>query len=453
MVAEGKIIAHHEGRVIFVDGGAPGDLVDVRVLKKKSGYYIAKVTHIHKYSKDRTEPFCSHFGICGGCKWQHLHYKKQLAYKEKIITESFRRTGKIDNLPLDPIIPSGKEVHYRNKLEYTFTNNRWLTKAEISTGEDISGRDGLGFHIPGAFDRVIEVDKCWLQDSRGDEIRNGLADFARANKLAFFDLRKQTGLLRNLIIRNTLLDEWMVIVSFAKNDKIAILSVMSYLKKTFPFLTSLYFVVNPKRNDTIFDLEPKLFDGLPFIREQIGTLTYQIGPKSFFQTNSSQARMMYQLVDEMAGIKKGELVYDLYTGTGSIALMLAVKAGKVIGIEQVEASIKNARLNAKNNGIENVEFHAGLTEKLLSEEFLVEQGKPDVVITDPPRAGMHPSVVASLNDSGASRIVYVSCNPVTMARDIQRLNDHYEIKRIQPLDMFPHTFQIESIGLLEKRTP
>lgn len=451
MVAEGRLMARHEGRVLFVEGGAPGDIADVQIVKKKKGYLVGKILKLHYPSPDRGAPFCGHFGICGGCKWQHIQYEKQLVYKEYIVEESFRRTGKIHDVPLKPILPSIRQTHYRNKLEFTFTNNRWLTKAEIESGTQIENRNGLGFHIPGAFDRVIEINQCWLQDEMSNEIRNGVASFARKNNISFFDLRKQTGLLRNLIIRNTTLGEWMVVVCFAKHDKEKTEKVMQYLKQSFPVITSLYFVVNEKRNDTIFDLDPVCYYGQPVIREKIGDLVFRIGPKSFFQTNSLQASLLYGLIETMADIKEGNIVYDLYSGTGSIALTLARNAEKVIGIEQVEAAVADAEINAVENNISNAYFVSGATEKMLSEDFLKEHGKPDVIVTDPPRAGMHPSVVERLNQSGAGKMVYVSCNPVTMARDIQLMLSYYRLEALQPVDMFPHTYQIECVALLIRK--
>lgn len=444
-------MAKVDGKIIFVGNAVPGDVADVEIFKSKRTFLEGTAIRFHHCSEKRTIPFCEHFGICGGCQWQHLDYAEQLKYKQKEVVDALTRIGKIEVGEVLPIIAADATKYYRNKLEFTFSNKRWLTKDEIKAlpfGEDFGG--ALGFHIPQNFSKILDINHCYLQDDLSNQIRKAVKRFAVENKLSFFDLVKQEGFLRNLIIRNSTLGEWMVIVCFVYDDN-AIKKLLDYLIEQFPQIISLHYVINPKRNDTIFDLEIKTYHGRGFIYEQIGGLKFKIGPKSFFQTNTKQAKKLYETVAQFADLKGNEFIYDLYTGTGSIALYLAKKCKQVIGIEQVESSIEDAHFNAELNKIVNTKFFAGDIRKTLTARFVLENGKSDIIITDPPRAGMHPDVVKSILEIAPEKIVYVSCNPATQARDLQLLSEKYRVEKIQPVDMFPHTHHIENVANLRKK--
>ncbi len=436
---------------IFVNKVVPGDIVDVQINKKKRNYREGYPVNFHKYSEKRIEPFCEHFGTCGGCTRQSISYEDQLFYKQKQIKETLKRIGKIDFEELETILPAPETTFYRNKLEYTFSDSRWLTDADINTNNEIKNRNALGFHIPGRFDKVIDIKKCWLQTESSNKIRLWIKDFANKNKYEFFNLRKQTGLLRNLIIRTATTGDIMVIVSFFKKDTEKILKLLEKLSKEFPEISSLMYVINPKKNDTITDLKIELFKGKDHIMETMEELKFKVGAKSFYQTNSKQAYNLYKIVREFAGLTGKEIVYDLYTGTGTIANFLASNAKKIIGIEYVSEAINDAKINSKLNKINNTEFYAGMMKDILNKKFITKTGKPDVIILDPPRAGMHKNVVNIILETEPEKIVYVSCNPATQARDIQLMNEKYELLRTKPVDMFPHTHHTENVVLLHKK--
>jgi 23S rRNA (uracil1939-C5)-methyltransferase len=444
IATEGKCIAHYEGKVVFVQKVAPGDLVDVRVTKGRNAFMEGEAITFHEYSKDRVEPFCSHFGTCGGCKWQHINYALQKTYKRQQVLDQFTRIAKVPLPEILPILGSERTQYYRNKLDFTFSNNRWLTKEEIDSGEAFE-RSALGFHIPKMFDKIVDIEHCYLQGNISNEIRNSLRDFALQEKLSFFDLRKQDGLLRNLIIRTSSTGEIMVIVQFGEDDPEGIQKVMAFLKDKFPSLDSLLYIVNLKKNETFHDQEVITFYGNDFIMEEMEGLKFRIGPKSFYQTNSEQAYELYKVARDFAELNGDQVVYDLYTGTGTIANFVAKMARQVIGIEYVEAAIADAEINSKINGLNNTEFYAGDMKDILKEEFFHNHPKPDVVITDPPRAGMHEDVVNMLLKLEAPKIVYVSCNPATQARDIALLAEKYRVDKIQPVDMFPQTYHVENV--------
>lgn len=447
IASEGKCVGHHDGKVVFVANVAPGDVVDVRITRGKSSFMEGEAVHFHEYSKDRVEPFCSHFGTCGGCKWQHIDYTLQKEYKRQQVVDQFQRIAKVPIPEVMPILGSAKTQYYRNKLDFTFSNSRWLTREEINSGAEFE-RNALGFHIPKMFDKIIDIDHCYLQGGISNEVRNSLRDFARANQLSFYDIRNQKGLLRNLIIRTTSTGQTMVIVQFGENDPQGIRLVMEFLDGKFPDITSLLYVVNTKGNETFHDLELVTFAGLPYIEEEMEGLRFRIGPKSFYQTNSEQAYELYKVARDFAELQGDEVVYDLYTGTGTIANFVAKNAKQVIGVEYVEAAIEDARLNSQINGIENTLFYAGDMKDILTDEFVARHAQPDVVITDPPRAGMDEKVVQMLLRLEAPKIVYVSCNPATQARDLALLGESYQVEKIQPVDMFPQTFHVENVVLL-----
>jgi len=448
--AEGNAIARYNDMVIFVPFVVPGDVCDVRIVSKKRRFYEGRAIKFTKYSDKRTTPLCSHFGICGGCRWQNMNYTEQLFYKQKQVNDSFSRIGHLEYPEIMPILPSADIYYYRNKLEYTFSALRWLTADEIDTQPEDINRDALGFHIPGMFDKVLDIDKCYLQPEPTNIIRNGLRVFAKSKGYAFYNIRKFEGDLRNIIIRNAG-NNLMAIMVFGTDNSEVIDEVMKYLSDTFPQITSLYYVVNLKHNDTINDLETVLYRGDPYITGIMEDLKFRIGPLSFYQTNARQAEQMYKLVREFAGLTGKEVVYDLYTGTGTIANFIARNASKVIGVEYVEAAVADAKVNSEINNITNTEFFAGDMVKVLNEEFISLHGRPDIIITDPPRAGMHEKVVLTMLNAAPQRIVYVSCNPATQARDIALLADAYKIVKTQPIDMFPHTHHVENICLLERK--
>ncbi len=448
--AEGNAVARYNDMVIFIPFVIPGDVCDVRIVSKKRRFYEGRAIRFSKYSEKRIAPLCSHFGICGGCRWQNMSYDEQLYYKHKQVKDSFSRIGHLVFPDILPILPSENVFYYRNKLEYTFSSLRWLTAEEIDLQSDELNRDALGFHIPGMFDRVLDIDKCYLQPEPTNIIRNGLRSFAKSKGYSFYNIRKFEGELRNVIIRNAG-DDLMVIMVFGTDNREVIEDVMTYLVNSFPQISSLYYVINLKHNDTINDLETVLYKGEPHITGKMEDLQFRIGPLSFYQTNAHQAEQMYRLVREFAGLTGTEIVYDLYTGTGTIANFVARNASKVIGIEYVEAAVADARINSTINGITNTAFFAGDMVKVLNDEFILTHGSPDLIITDPPRAGMHEKVVMSILKAAPMKIVYVSCNPATQARDVALLADDYEIVKTQPIDMFPHTHHVENICLLVKK--
>jgi len=448
----GKAVGKVDNVVIFINNAVPGDVVDVVINSVKRRYYEGNVLNFIKFSDKRTDPKCTHFGVCGGCKWQNLSYTEQLKFKQKQVVDNLVRIGKITINSIEDIIPSENIYYYRNKLEYTFSNKRWLTKDEFNADPFVPlNINGLGFHIPGLFSKVLNIDECFLQAAPSDAIRLAVKKFAIVNDYTFFDLKEQTGFLRNLIIRTSTQSELMVIVVFHQEDDEKVNALMQHLAEQFPEITSLMYVINPKRNDTISDLDVILYKGKDHLTEKMNELTFRIGPKSFFQTNSVQALTLYNVVKDFAGLTGKEIVYDLYTGTGTIAIFLSAAAKKVVGVEYIEQAIENAKENSLFNGQKNTVFVAGIMEKILDNAFIQTHGQPDVVITDPPRSGMHPKVVEQLLQIAPSKIVYVSCNPSTQARDLALLSGAYNVLKIQPVDMFPHTEHVENVALLLKK--
>lgn len=454
--SDGQSVAKTDEYVIFIKGAVPGDLVDLQITRKKSKYREANVIEVKERSDKRTEPVCTHFGVCGGCKWQNMHYDWQLFYKQKQVSDALTRLAKIELPEIQKILPSKKIYQYRNKLEFTFSNKKWLTKEQIedktlSFGEGLTevSRNALGFHIPGMFDKILDIDTCHLQEEPSNAIRNEIRAYALKNSLTFFDLREQIGLLRNIIIRSTSTGEWMLIVAFHYDDKPVIEKLLNHIADKFPQITSLQYVINAKRNDTIGDLDIILFKGNDSIYENMEGLKFKIGPKSFYQTNSDQAYELYKTTREFAAIKNTDVVYDLYTGTGTIANFVAHQAKKVVGVEYVPAAIEDAKINSELNKITNTVFYAGDMKDVLNDAFINENGKPDVIITDPPRAGMHDDVTKKILEIEPNRIVYVSCNPATQARDLQMLDTKYKVTKVQPVDMFPQTHHVENVVLLE----
>lgn len=447
IASEGKCLGHHEEKVVFVTGVAPGDVVDVRITKGKSSFMEGEPVKFHEYSKERIDPFCSHFGTCGGCKWQHINYDLQKTYKRQQVLDQFQRIAKVEIPEVLPTLGSEKTRYYRNKLDFTFSNKKWLTIEQIQSGEEFD-RNALGFHIPKMFDKIIDVDHCYLQGSISNDVRNELRAFALANKLSFYDIRNQVGLLRNLIIRTTSTDQSMVIVQFGEDDPDGIQKVMEHLNTKFPEITSLLYVINTKGNETFHDLELVTFAGKDYIEEEMEGLKFRIGPKSFYQTNSEQAYELYKVARDFADLQGDEVVYDLYTGTGTIANFVAKQAKQVIGIEYVPAAIEDAKINSQINGIDNTLFYAGDMKDMLSDEFIANHAAPDLIITDPPRAGMDEKVVQMLLRLNAPKIVYVSCNPATQARDVALLGEKYKVEKVQPVDMFPQTYHVENVVLL-----
>jgi 23S rRNA (uracil1939-C5)-methyltransferase len=448
--AEGNALARVDNLVVFVPMLIPGDVVDIKVIKKRKKYLEGRVLKIHEYSADRIEPRCGHFGVCGGCKWQHLPYNLQLKYKEKQVRDNLSRIGKIEFPEVFPIISSSEEYLYRNKLEYTFSDKRWLTKEEISSDTKFENEDALGFHIPGLFDKVLDIERCHLQPEPSNSIKNALREYAHKNGLKFFNLREQAGFLRNIVIRNSLEGKIMLIVVLFHEDVEKREGLLDFLSSEFPEISSLWYVINSKRNDSLNDQDAILYKGDNHLLERMDGLKFRIGPKSFYQTNTKQALELYRVAKDFAALTGKETVYDLYTGTGTIANYIAHSASKVIGIEYVDEAIQDAKINSEINGIHNTFFFAGDMKDILSEQFLVENGSPDVIITDPPRAGMHEDVLKVILKAAPSRIVYVSCNPSTQARDILLMSDDYKVVRVQPVDMFPHTHHVENVVLLEK---
>jgi 23S rRNA (uracil1939-C5)-methyltransferase len=440
-----------EGVVVFAEDAVPGDVADVTLFRKKKGVLFGRIKQLHQASAERTEPFCRHFGVCGGCKWQNLTYEGQLLHKEQVVRDAFRRIGQIEVEDFQPIMGAPSTRYYRNKLEFGCANRRWLTETEVQDESITNAQDVIGFHRPGAYDKIIQIDECFLQADPSNDLRNGIRAIARKQGLPFFDMRDHHGLLRQLVVRTSSLGEVMLIVAFYEDKPKLIKPFLDAVLAAFPQITTLYSVINHKVNEFLLDLDMQLYHGPGYIEEQLGHIRYRIGPKSFFQTNTEQAVRLYEATAEFAGLQGTENVYDLYTGIGSIALFVAKNARQVVGIEEIPAAIEDAKVNAQLNGIDNVQFYAGDVKDMLSDEFAQQHGRPDVLITDPPRAGMHPKVVQYLLNLGAPRIVYVSCNPATQARDLQLLGEQYAVRRVRPVDMFPHTSHVENVALLEKR--
>lgn len=450
--SKGKSIAKApDGRVVIVDNAVPGDVATVETYKKRKGFYQAKVVSISEYSSKRTEPPCPHFGVCGGCQWQNMDYRHQLFYKQKEVEENLKRIAKVDFPPLLPILGSKKHYYYRNKMEFSFSDNKWLTLEQIQSDVIIENRNALGFHIPGMWDKILDLDICLLQADPSNAIRDFIKVKAEALNLSFFNTRDQSGFLRSLMVRTSSTGEIMILVQFTYEDEENRNNLLQAVKEKFPKLTSLLYVINPKANDTIYDLEIQVFSGRDHIFEEMEGFRFKINAKSFYQTNSEQAYELYKIVRDFADLKGDELVYDLYTGTGTIAQFVSTNARKVIGVEAVPDAITAAKENAKRNQIKNTEFYVGDMRKVFNEDFIATHGRPDVVITDPPRDGMHPAVVQQLLNLEANRIVYVSCNSATQARDIAVLDEKYQIEKVQPVDMFPQTYHVENVVLLKRR--
>lgn len=451
VAAEGKSIARVDDLVVFVPYGAPGDIVDIKLDKKKRSYAEAHIVNMVKPSERRVEPKCEHFGVCGGCKWQHIPYEDQLEYKRNQVVDALTRIAKVEHPEVKPALGSQEIFAYRNKLEYTFSNKCWITFEDLRSGKEIEDCNALGFHIPGAFDKVLDIKKCWLQDNLSNEIRLFIRQYALSKGYSFYDIKAQEGFMRTLMVRIASTGEIMLIVVFGRPDQEAIEDVMAAVAERFPQITSLLYVVNQKVNDTIGDQEVVTYRGRDYINEEMEGLTFRIGPKSFYQTNSRQAYELYKVARSMARLKEDDLVYDLYTGTGTIANFVAKGVKKVIGIEYVPEAIEDAKLNSKLNGIDNTLFFAGDMKDVLTDSFINEHGRPDVMIIDPPRAGMHEDVVAVILNARPERIVYVSCNPATQARDLAMMDSLYKVEEVQPVDMFPHTHHIENVVRLSLR--
>lgn len=454
IAAEGKSLVRINDMVVFVPWVIPGDVVDLQIRRKKHSYAEAEAVRIITPSPLRQAPMCVHFGVCGGCKWQMLPYEEQLKFKQKQVHDQLSRIGKVELPEFRPIMGSVKTKEYRNKLEFGCCNKRWLTKEQVASGFKYDNMNGIGFHITGAFDKILPIETCHLMDDLHNRIRNAIRDYAFNHGLTFYDLRNHTGLLRDIIIRNSNTGEWMVIVQFhytEDGDEESAKALLKHLADSYPEITALMYVDNQKLNDTIGDQEVLVFKGNDHIFETMEDLRFKVGPKSFYQTNTEQAYHLYCVAREFAQLTGDELVYDLYTGTGTIANFVAKKAKKVIGIEYVPEAIEDAKVNSGVNNIDNTLFYAGDMKDILTDDFISEHGRPDVIITDPPRAGMHPDVVQTIINAAPKRIVYVSCNPATQARDLQLLDPHYRVTAVQPVDMFPHTPHVENVVLLEKR--
>lgn len=454
VAAEGKAIAKVDNLVIFVPYVVPGDVVDLQIKRKKHNYAEAEAIAIKKYSELRAKPFCKHFGVCGGCKWQCLPYEEQLRFKQKQVADNLTRIGKIELPEMMPILGSKHVARYRNKLEFGFSNKKWLTSEQVASGVQFDCMDAVGFHIPGAFDKILDIEECHLMDDINNRLRNGIRSYALAHGLTFFDLRQQTGLLRNMMLRTSATGEIMLLMQFCMrgaDDEAQAKALLEHLHATFPEVTSLLYVNNTKCNDTIGDLDVITFAGTPFIYETMEGLRFKVGPKSFYQTNTEQAYELYKVARNFAALTGDELVYDLYTGTGTIANFVARQTRQVVGIEYVPEAIEDAKVNAALNGLDNTLFYAGDMKDILTTGFIERHGKPDVIITDPPRAGMHADVVNAILFAAPRRIVYVSCNPATQARDLALLDTDYRVTKVQPVDMFPQTHHVENVVCLERR--
>ena len=454
VAAEGKALAKVNDLVVFVPYVVPGDVVDLQVKRKKNHYAEAVAGNFHEYSPKRAVPFCQHYGVCGGCKWQCLPYDEQIKYKQKQVTDNLVRIGKVELPEISPILGSAKTEFYRNKLEFTFSDKRWLTEEEVKADVKYDQMNAVGFHIPGAFDKVLAIEKCWLQDDITNQIRNAIRDYAYEHNYSFFNLRSQEGMLRNLMVRTSSTGELMILLQckiVEESEMELMKQLLAFVADKFPQITSLLYVVNNKCNDTINDLDVVVFKGNDHIFEEMEGLRFKVGPKSFYQTNSEQAYNLYKVARNFAGLTGNELVYDLYTGTGTIANFVSRQAKKVIGIEYVPEAIEDAKVNSEINHITNTLFYAGDMKDILTQDFINEHGRPDVIITDPPRAGMHNDVIDTILFAEPERIVYVSCNPATQARDLSLLDIKYRVAAVQPVDMFPHTHHVENVVLLEKR--
>lgn len=452
--AEGKALARVNELVVFVPFAVPGDVVDLQVRRKKHSYCEAEIIRFIKYSERRVKPFCQHFRICGGCKWQNIPYDEQLRMKQKQVYDQLTRIGKVNLPEFNQILGSVKTQGYRNKLEFGCSNRRWLTQDEIASGSDFTQMNAVGFHITGAFDKILPIEKCWLMDDLQNKIRNAIRDYAYEHDIVFYDIRKQCGLLRDIMVRNSDTGEWMVLIQFhyeKDEDEVIAKNLLQHIADSFPEITSLLYVNNQKGNDTFNDLNIEVFKGNDYIYETMDGLTFKVGAKSFYQTNTKQAYHLYSVVRDFANLTGNELVYDLYTGTGTIANFVSRYAKRVIGIEYVPEAIEDAIINSEINNISNTLFFAGDMKDILTESFISENGTPDIIITDPPRAGMHPDVVQTIIKTAPKRIVYVSCNPATQARDLSLLDNLYEVVAVQPVDMFPHTPHVENVVLLNRR--
>lgn len=456
VAAEGKAVAHVNDMAVFVPFVVPGDIVDLLIRKKRKNYAEAEVVRFVEYSPLRVKPVCKHFGVCGGCKWQNLPYDEQLKAKQQQVFDQLTRIGKVELPKFLPILGSEKIYEYRNKTEYGCANKRWYTRAELDALPPDAGlsQGAIGFHITGAFDKIYPIEKCWLMDDLHNQIRNDIYQYAKENSLSFFDIRGHKGLLRDIMFRNSNTGEWMLLIQFHYDDptdKEKAQLLLQHLVDKFPQITSLLYVDNQKCNDTFGDLELTTFKGNDYIIETMEDLKFKVNAKSFYQTNTDQAYRLYCVARDFAHLEGNEIVYDLYTGTGTIANFVAHQAQKVIGIEYVPEAIENAKVNSQINGIENTDFFAGDMKDILTDDFIAEHGQPDVIITDPPRAGMHPDVVKVILNAAPKRIVYVSCNPATQARDLSLLDHLYKVEAVQPVDMFPHTPHVENVVLLSKR--
>lgn len=454
VAAEGKALARVNDLVVFVPFVVPGDVVDLKILRKKHSYAEAEAVKFYEYSSERAVPFCKHYGVCGGCKWQCLAYEHQLKYKQQQVVDALTRIGKVQIPEVLPILGSECTREYRNKLEFTFSNKRWLTWEEVEKSVKYDNMNALGFHIPGAFDKVLDIEECHLMDDLNNRLRNGIRDFAVRESIPFFDLRSQEGVLRGIMIRTSTTGEVMLLLQAKVVDDSQmeqLNKVLQYIADTFDEVTSLLYVINNKCNDTFGDLPVHTYKGTDVIYEEMEGLRFKVGPKSFYQTNSRQAYNLYKVAREFAALTGDEVVYDLYTGTGTIANFVARRAKKVVGIEYVEDAVADARVNSELNGLDNLTFFAGDMKDILTREFIEEHGRPDVIITDPPRAGMHTDVIDTILFAAPRRIVYVSCNPATQARDLSLLDCDYRVLAVQPVDMFPHTHHVENVVLLERR--
>lgn len=440
-----------DGKVIFIPNVVPGDVADIQTFKKRKSYYEGKAIKIHEFSEHRIDPVCSHFGSCGGCKWQNMKYSQQLFYKNQEVYNNLKRIGKIEMPEFEPILGSEKEFFYRNKMEFSFSNARWMTEAEIQSGKELDNANALGFHIPRMWDKILDINHCSLQEDPSNAIRNEIRDFANKHNLAFFNPRNHEGLLRTLMIRTASTGEIMVLIQFFEDNKEQRMLLLDFLAERFPEITSLQYVINSKANDTLYDQDIILYKGRDYILEEMEGLKFSINAKSFYQTNSDQAYELYKITREFAGLTGNELVYDLYTGTGTIAQFVSKKARKVIGVEAVPEAIADAKENAKRNSITNCEFFVGDMKVVFNEEFISTHGRPDVIITDPPRDGMHKDVVEQILKIAPEKVVYVSCNSATQARDLALMDEKYKVTRVRPVDMFPQTHHVENVVLLEKR--
>ncbi|TXN36257.1 23S rRNA (uracil(1939)-C(5))-methyltransferase RlmD [Flagellimonas hymeniacidonis] len=450
--AKGKSVGKApDGRIIFLSNAVPGDVVDVMTTKKRKAYFEGVATNFHTLSEKRTDPKCEHFGVCGGCKWQHMGYEHQLHFKQKEVENNLKRIGNLELPEMTPILGSKKQYFYRNKMEFSFSNSRWLTQEEINSKAQIEDRNALGFHIPGMWDKILDIKKCHLQEDPSNTIRLEIRNFATENGLSFFNPRQQQGLLRTMLLRTSSTGEIMLLIQFFEDNQQKRELLLNHISQKFPDITSLLYVINQKQNDTIYDQDVVCFAGRDHIFEEMEGLQFKINAKSFYQTNSQQAYELYKVTRDFAGLTGDELVYDLYTGTGTIAQFISKKAKKVVGVESVPEAIEDAKTNASNNAISNVEFVVGDMKNVFNDAFIAEHGQPDIIITDPPRDGMHKAVVAQLLQVAPKKIVYVSCNSATQARDLALLDEKYKVTKVQPVDMFPQTFHVENVVLLEKR--